>query len=65
MTLDEAVKIHGAYQAMKCKGTPAEYMRYMQAKSVLADNDILSLTPGQKGFLDAVRRPAISTGDDA
>ena len=65
MTLDEAVKIHGAYQAMKGKGTPAEYMRYMQAKGALADNDILSLTPGQAGFLAAVRRPTNTTGDDA
>ena len=56
MTLEEAVRIHGAYQAMRCKGTPAEYMQYMQAKQVLADNEIISLTQGQRGFLAAVRK---------
>jgi hypothetical protein len=64
MTPEEAARYHGAYQAMKAKGTPAEYMRYMEAKRVLAEAGVIDLTPGQRGFLDAVRRP-MNTGDDA
>lgn len=55
MTLDEAKRVHAAYQAEKAKGTPAEYMRYMAAKQVLADHQLLELTHGQRGFLAAVR----------
>lgn len=62
MTLDEAKRVYAAYQCEKAKGTPAEYMRYMEAKSVMADHNLLALTPAQRGFLAAARRPATTEG---
>lgn len=64
MTTDEAQSIHDAYSRQKGKGTPAEFMRYMAAKQVLADAGRIGLTPGQRGFLQAVRR-AINSGEEA
>lgn len=64
MTLDEARRIVGAYQARKAQATPDEYMRYMAAKQVLADHGLLELTPGQRGLLASVRRQ-LSIGEDA
>ena len=63
MTLDEAKRVHAAYQAERSKGTPGEYMRYMAAKGVLADAGLLKLTAGQRGFINAVRKP-LTVGDD-
>jgi hypothetical protein len=57
MTTDEAKRIHAAYQAMRSKGTPAEYLDYMRAKGVLADAGMLTLTAGQRGFIQAIRKP--------
>jgi len=57
LTADEAKRIHAAYQAERVKGTPAEYLEYMRAKGVLADAGLLTITAGQRAFIQAIGRP--------
>jgi hypothetical protein len=57
MTTDEAKRIHAAYQAERVKGAPAEYLEYMRAKGVLADAGLLTITAGQRAFIQAIRKP--------
>lgn len=59
MTLDEAKRIVGAYQTRKGQANPGEYLRYMQAREVVAKAGGLQMTAGQRGFLAAARRPQI------
>lgn len=59
MTLDEARRIVGAYQTRKAKAEQGEYMRYMQAREVVAKAGGLQMTAAQRGFLAAARRPQI------
>ena len=61
MTVDEAKAVHAAYQLPRKDRPPAsEYMRYMLAKKVLAAAKLLTLTAGQRGFLEAARFPGES-----
>lgn len=57
MTLQEAQRIVGAYHARKGQASPAEYMRYWQAREVVAKAGGQQMTAGQRGFLAAARRP--------
>lgn len=62
MTIDEAQAVHAAYQRPRKDRPPAsEYMRYMLAKKVLAEAKLLTLTAGQRGFLEAARIPGDSS----
>lgn len=54
MTLIEAQRVHDAHQTGRGRPSAAEYMRYMDAKRVLAAAGMVRLTPGQIGFLKAV-----------
>jgi hypothetical protein len=59
MTLDEARRIVGAYQTRKAKAEPVEYMRYLEAREVVAKAGGLQMTAAMRGFLAAARRPQI------
>lgn len=59
MTLDDAKRIVGAYQTRKAKAEPDEFMRYMQAREVVAKAGGLQMIAAQRGFLEAMRRPQI------
>lgn len=61
MTLDEARQIVGAYQTRKGQATPAEYLRYVRAREVLAKAGGLQMTAAMRGFLAATRNPLIGT----
>ena len=62
MTLDEARRIVAAYQTRgQGQAAPADHMRYLQAREVLAKAGGQPLSAGQRGFLAASRRPLIPT----
>ena len=62
MNLIDAQRVHDAHQTCKGKPTPAEYMRYMWAKKLLADAGRLQLTAGQRAFIRSATFTAQITG---
>lgn len=61
MTLDEAKQIVGAYQTRQGQAEPAQFLRYLQAREVVAKHGGLQMTAGQRGFLAASRKPLVGS----
>lgn len=61
MTHDEAKAIVSAYQTRKTQASPAEHLRYMQAREVVAKHGGLQMTAGQRGFVEAARKPLVGS----
>ena len=56
MTAAEAKAVVNAYRRNIDKNIPKEYMEYMQAREVLTDLGIETMTAGQRGFMAATRQ---------
>lgn len=61
MTLDEANCIILANRTRKGQADPAEHLRYLTAREVVAKAGGQPLSAGQRAFLAASRRPLIPT----
>jgi len=61
MTLDEANCIILANRTRKGQADPAEHLRYLTAREVVAKAGGQPLSAGQRAFLAASRRPLIQT----
>jgi len=61
VTLDEAQRVIVANRTRKGQATPAEHLRYLQAREVVAKAGGQPLSAGQRAFLAASRRPLIPT----
>lgn len=58
MTPDEAQRIVNAYQSRTGQAPADEFMRYWQARQVLATAGRQQLSGAQRGFLAAAKLPA-------
>lgn len=61
MTLDEAKAIVAAHQVRRTQAEPREHLRYLQAREVVAKAGGLQMTPGQRGFVEATRKPLVGS----
>lgn len=61
MTKEEAQRIVGAYQVRTTQASPWEYMIYWRAREVVAKAGGLQLSAGQRGFIEATRKPLVGS----
>lgn len=57
MTPEEAQRAVIEYRCSIGRATPAEYMKYMAAREILHATGHERMTPSQRGFMAAARRP--------
>lgn len=61
MTLDEANCIILANRTRKGQADPAEHLRYLTAREVVAKAGGQPLSAGQRAFLAAMRKPLVGS----